>query len=292
LSAKKSEKSKNAIWSGQFSTIVSLSLVLFILGLLALVLINAQKLSNHIKENIGFNIFLSDSATTAQISELQKTLDASEFVKSTRFVDKEEAANDFKQEIGEDFVSFLGFNPLRASIDVSLKADYANADSLVAIERKLISYPIVKEVYYQKSLVNLINENVRKITMILLGLSAILALISIALINNSIRLYFYSKRFLIRTMQLVGATPGFIRKPFIIRGLLNGLLGSFITIVLLAGVIWLLQENIPELIELNDIDTFAVLLLVVVISGVIITIGSTWFALNKYLKKSMDELYR
>jgi cell division transport system permease protein len=286
------KKSEKSIQTGKISILISLSLVLFMVGLLALVLINTRKVSNHVKENINLNVFISDSATQAEVSALQKQLDATEYVKGTQFVTKEQAAAEFKEELGEDFVNFLGYNPLRSSIDVKVNAAYANADSLQKIERNMLANPIVREVFYQKSLVNLVNENVRKIGLFLMIFSILLSIISIALINHSIRLYIYSKRFLIRTMQLVGATHGFIRKPFLGRAVFDGLMASVITWLMLAGVIWLLEKNIPELIELRDVDTFAVLFAVVPVLGMLITVGSTYFAMSKYLKLQTEDLYK
>lgn len=286
------KNSGKSIQTGKISILISLSLVLFMVGLLALVLINTRKVSNHVKENINLNVFISDSASQSEIAALQKQLDATEYVKGTQFVTKEQAAAEFKEELGEDFVNFLGYNPLRSSIDVKVNADYANADSLAKIEKQMMQSPIVREVYYQKSLVNLVNENVRKIGLFLMVLSILLSIISIALINHSIRLYIYSKRFLIRTMQLVGATHGFIRKPFLSRAVFDGIMASIITWLMLAGVIFLLEKNIPELIELRDVDTFAVLFAIVPVLGMLITVGSTYFAMGKYLKLQTEELYK
>jgi cell division transport system permease protein len=286
------KNSEKSIQTGKISILISLSLVLFMVGLLALVLINTRKVSNHVKENINLNVFISDSASQAEIAALQKQLDATEYVKGTHFVTKEQAATEFKEELGEDFVSFLGYNPLRSSIDVKVNAAYANADSLQKIEKRMLANPIVREVFYQKSLVNLVNDNVRKIGLFLMIFSILLSIISIALINHSIRLYIYSKRFLIRTMQLVGATHGFIRKPFLSRAVFDGVMASVITWLMLAGVILLLEKNIPELIELRDVDTFAVLFAVVPVLGMMITVGSTYFAMSKYLKLQTEELYK
>jgi cell division transport system permease protein len=282
---------RRKVRTNQISTILSLSLVLFVIGVLGLILLNASKVSKHVKENIGFNIFLSDSAGEAEIKALQKGLDASAFVKSSRFVTKEEAAESFKKELGEDFVGFLGYNPLRPSIDVKLKAEYANNDSLVVLETRLRSNPIVTEVFYQRSLVNLVNENVRKIGLFLLAFSILLTVIPVALINNSIRLYIYSRRFLIKTMQLVGATSGFIRKPFLTMALVNGVAGALLSLGFLSALIGILEKNIPEFIELQDVDTFAILFIFVFSLGIIIPFFSTYFAVRKYLRLESEKLY-
>jgi len=291
--ANKNEKySLRKIRSSFFSTIVSLSLVLFVLGLLGLIVLNAKKLSDYVKENIGLSIILNDSIKDADMMLLRKQLDISPFVKKSTFVTKEEAAQSLQKDLGEDFVKFLGYNPLLSSFDIKLKAQYANNDSLAAIEKRLMLNSNIKEVYYQKSLVNVINENVKKIGFVLLGFCILLSVISIALINNTIRLYIYSKRFIIKTMQLVGATQAFISKPFIVRSVWNGFYSALITIALLMGLIYTAQNNFPELIELQDINLFIELFLMVLIAGVGITFISTYFAVKRFLKIQTDELYQ
>lgn len=289
----KNEKySHRKIRSSFFSTIVSLSLVLFVLGLLGLVVLNAKKLSDYVKENIGLSIILKDSIRDAEFMSLRKQLDVEPFVKKATFVTKEQAAESLKKDLGEDFVKFLGYNPLLSSFDIKLNAEYANADSLQAIEKKLLQNNNVKEVYYQKSLVNVINDNVRKIGIVLLSFCLLLSVIAIALINNTIRLYIYSKRFIIRTMQLVGATTAFISRPFIIKSVWNGFYSALITIAMLMGLIYTAQNNFPELIGLNDIKLFIQLFAMVMIAGVGITFLSTYFAVKKYLKIQTDDLYQ
>lgn len=284
--------SHRKIRSSYFSTIVSLSLVLFVLGLLGLVVLNAKKLSDYVKENIGLSIILNDSIKEADLMMLKKQLDIANFVKKATFVTKEQAAQSLQKDLGEDFVKFLGYNPLLSSFDIKLKAEYANNDSLLAIENRLLKNDNIKEVYYQKSLVNVINENVRKIGLVLLGFCFLLSVISIALINNTIRLYIYSKRFIIKTMQLVGATQGFISRPFIIRSMWNGFYSALITIALLMGLIYTAQNNFPELIELQDINLFLELFLMLMLAGIGITFLSTYFAVKKYLKIQTDDLYQ
>ena len=289
----KNEKySHRKIRSSFFSTIVSLSLVLFVLGLLGLVVLNAKKLSDYVKENIGLSIILKDSIRDAEFMSLRKQLDVEPFVKKATFVTKEQAAESLKKDLGEDFVKFLGYNPLLSSFDIKLNAAYAKADSLQAIEKKLLLNNNVKEVYYQKSLVNVINDNVRKIGIVLLSFCLLLSVIAIALINNTIRLYIYSKRFIIRTMQLVGATTAFISRPFIIKSVWNGFYSALITIAMLMGLIYTAQNNFPELIGLNDIKLFIQLFAMVMIAGVGITFLSTYFAVKKYLKIQTDDLYQ
>ncbi|PLX11221.1 MAG: cell division protein FtsX, partial [Marinilabiliales bacterium] len=213
MSKKETNITKRRLRSSYITSIISISLVLFLLGLLGLLVLNAKRLSDYVKENIGFSVILKENVKEVDVILLQKSLDASEYVKSTNYITKEEAAEELQQELGEDFINFLGFNPLLASIEVHLYAEYANQDSINFIEKDLQQYEQIKEVFYQKSLVSLVNENIRKISLIILIFSGLLLLVAITLINSTIRLSVYSKRFIINTMQLVGANRGFIRRP-------------------------------------------------------------------------------
>jgi cell division transport system permease protein len=277
--------------SSSITTIVSLSLVLFMLGLLAIIILNTRKLSDNVKENIGFQIILNDNAKEVDVQHLTKTLDASDYVKSTEFITKEEAAKRLQTDLGEDFINFLGYNPLLSSINVHLKAEYANTDSLTWIEKDMLDTKLVKEVIYQKSLVSLINENVQKISLVILGFSGLLMIIALALINNTIRLSIYSKRFIIKTMQLVGATQGFIRRPFVLKGIKHGVYGAIMAILMLIGVLYFAQKQLPELVELQDRNMLLSLFGVVILLGIIISWVSTSMAVRKYLRLKSDELH-
>ncbi len=273
------------------STVVSITLVLFVLGLLGLIILHAKKVSDHIQENIGFSVILLDNARETEIVSLQHELDLMPSVLSTEFVSKEEAADDLMEELGEDFVEFLGYNPLFPSIDVRLKAGYTHPDTIANFESQLTENHIVKEVYYQKSLVNLINENIKRISVVLLLFSILLTIIAFALINNTIRLSVFSKRFLIKSMQLVGATQTFIRKPFVIKGIIQGIIGAFITVGLLILTLITAQKQIPELQAFQDIEMLALLFCGVIFLGIIISWISTHLAVKKYLKIKTDNLY-
>lgn len=283
--------SRRRLQTSTATTIISISLVLFMLGLLGLIVLHAQKLSDYVKENIGFSVIIKEEIKESGIIEFQKKLDLEPFVKSTEYITRERAAKELTEELGEDFVDFLGFNPLLASIDIRLQAAYANNDSLAMLEQKLITNPRVKEVFYHKSLVELVNQNIRRISMVLLAFTAVLMLISIALINNTIRLSVYSKRFIIRSMQLVGATQNFIRQPFLIKSLVHGLISALIAIVLLAVVLYFSRKALPELVDMQDIDMFLSLFGIVTVLGLIITGLSTLFAVRKFLRISQDRLY-
>ncbi len=291
MSGKENKYNKRRIKTSYITTVVSISLVLFMLGLLGLLIFQAKNISDYVKENIGFSIIMKKDVKEARIIKLQKTLDASNYVKSTEYITKEEAAKRLKKDLGEDFVGFLGYNPLLPSIDVRLKAEYANINSLSVIEKKLLKNKNVKEVFYQKSLVQLINRNIRKISIIIFGFSALLLIIAIALINNTIRLSVYSKRFIIKSMMLVGATQHFIRKPFVTKGILYGLYGTFIAALLLIGVVYFLQKQIPELIDFQDVNLFLRLFGLIFFLGIFFSWVSTFFAVRKYLKIKTDRLY-
>lgn len=291
MATKEDITGKRRLRTSYITSIVSISLVLYMLGLLGLVLFHARKLSDYVKENIGFSVIIKENVKEADIMKLQKTLDSKPFTKSTEYITKERAAQILSKELGEDFIGFLGYNPLLPSIDLRLKAVYANNDSLSVLEKKLMTDESVKEVFYQKSLVHLVNENVRKISLFLLGFSSILLLISIALINNTIRLSVYAQRFLIKTMQLVGATSHFIRRPFIVKGILHGFYASLISILFLSITIWFFHQQSPELINLQDIDSYLSTFGIVIVFGFIISWFSTYFAVRKYLNIKTDNLY-
>ncbi len=277
--------------SSYFSVVISISLVLFMLGLVGSILFQAQALSNYVKENIGFSIYLKEGVKEVEVKRLQKSLDATHYIKSTEYVDKEEAAARLQEDLGEDFVDFLSYNPLLSSIDVYLSAAYTHPDSVAWIEQSLIENPKVKEVYYQKDLITIVNENVRQISFVLFGFSGLLLVIAIALINNSIRLAIYSKRFLIKSMQLVGATQGFIRKPFVLKGIAHGIYGSIIAMILLSGVWYYLDDTFPEIFSLSNIELLGIIFISLVAIGVVISWMSTSLAVRKYLRIKTEHLY-
>lgn len=273
------------------TSIISVSLVLLLLGLLGILLMNARRLSDFVKENIGFTIILNENVKEVDILRLQKTLDARVFVKSTKYISKEDAARELQQELGEDFIGFLGYNPLGASVDVKLYAPYANSDSIDHIEKEISAYEEVKEIFYQKSLVQLVNENIRKISLIILVFSTMLFLIAVALINNTIRLSVYSKRFLINTMKLVGATKPFIRRPFLYKSARHGIIAALIALSLLGGILYIIQREFYDFIYFRDIEIMGILVLFVIALGVFLNWLSTFFAVNKYLRMNTDDLY-
>jgi cell division transport system permease protein len=283
--------SKTKLRSSYVTLVVSVSLVLFLLGILGLVLINARELSDYFRERLSFFVMLDDDAKEADIRMLQKDLDAKHFVKSTEYISKDEAAAKMKEELGEDFISFLGDNPLPPSIDVYLISSYTSPDSVAKIEKYILEYPFVKEVYYEESLLFLINENVRKISIFLLVISAFLFLIALTIINNTIRLAIYSKRFLIRTMQLVGATRPFIRRPFIVQSIFHGFLSALIAMMLIMGLLYLIEKEFLLILTLQSTLLLVLLGGLIIFIGIFINIISTFFSVNKYLSISEDKLY-
>lgn len=291
MNKKEKRISSRQLRSSYITTVISISLVLFVIGLVGLLILNAHKISQHVKENIELTIFLNDDVKEVDMIRLQKNLDASEFVRQTAFISKDSAAHELTQEIGEDFVSFLGYNPLSPSIEVKLKAEYANIDSISKIEKKLTKYSQVKEVSYQKSLIETINQNVKKISMILLVFCGLLFIISLSLINNTIRLSVYARRFLIKTMELVGATRSFVRAPFIIKSLCHALYSIVIAYILLGGVIYMINEHVQELEIMCELDTIAILYAGIMVIGFLIVWISNFFAVNRYLRMKGNELY-
>ena len=290
-----SEKSSNKrrMAGSYFMSLMSITLVLFLLGVFALLMMHAQKLSNHLRENIGFEIVMNSNAKEANILKLQKELDAMPAVKSTEYITKEQAIQRLSDDLGEDFLQWLGNeeNPLLPSIDVRFNSAYANPDSLSMIEQQLIKNKEVKEIYYQKSLVDLINQNVSRIGLALMVLSLILLIIAITLIRNTIRLAIYSKRFLVRSMQLVGATPAFIRRPFIRSGVSQGFFGALLANLLLAGLLFALTKRIPELSFVQDFRIVVGIFVGIIILGLLLGGLSTRLALRKYLHANVDQLY-
>ena len=283
--------SKSRLRSSYLTLVISVSLVLFLLGVLGLVLINAKELSDYFRESLSFSVMLNDDAKEADIRMLQKDLDAKLYVKSTEYVSKEEAAVKMKEDLGEDFINFLGDNPLPPSIDVYLYASFTSPDSVAKIEKYVLEYPFVKEVYYQESLLFLINENVRKISFFLLVISSFLFLIALTIINNTIRLSIYSKRFLIRTMQLVGATRSFIRRPFLVQSAFHGLMAALIAMSLLMGMLYLIEKEFLMMFTFESTNLLLLLGVSLIITGVLINMISTFFSVNRYLSISEDKLY-
>jgi cell division transport system permease protein len=273
------------------TVVISLALVLFMLGLLGLVVINAKKLSNHIKENVGFQVVLKDTTTQAELDILKQDIGSSAFTKQVDYISKDEAAKKLQKDLGEDFITFLGYNPLLSSLDVKLNSDYANIDSLAGFEKQIMQKHFVKEVIYHKDMIKQVNDNAKVISLYILIFSGLLLVVAIALINNTIRLSIYAKRFLIRTMYLVGATQGFIRMPFILKGVRQGVIAGLLAGFLLSGFLVLSTNYIPDLMQLQDPNLLAVLFAGIVALGVLISGLSAALSVSRYLRLKTDDLY-
>ena len=279
-------------FNARLTSTISISLVLFILGIVVLMGILATRLSMYVKENMGFSIVLKENVKESQVKKLQKKLDIAPYVRATQYISKEDALKELEVELGENPKDLLGFNPLQASIEVKLRSDYAHPESLVWIEKGLRKGTVaIDDIVYQKDLIQLVNDNIRRISFMLLGLAVVLMLISFALISNTIRLGAYSKRFIIHTMKLVGATPAFIRKPFIISNIINGIIGAFIAMALLSGCVYYLLTEFDNLYTLIDISSLFWVFVIVLLLGVVLTAISAWFAVNRYIRMDRDNLY-
>lgn len=270
---------------------MSMSLVLFLVGLVFLLLFVARDMSTYVKENINLSIILEDGINKQDVKRIEDYLKISPYAKTVEYISKADALKDHISSLGENPQEFLGYNPLKASIEVKLHAQYANNDSVNIVESKLKSFEHINQVVYQKDMVSLVNDNVKKVSLILLGLAAVLLLVSIALINNTIRLSLYSNRFLINTMKLVGATPWFIRKPYLISSMINGLIASLISIILLLGVVSFVQYEFGISGLLFQSFNLIIVAFIVILSGIILAALSSYFAVGKYLKMNSNDLF-
>ncbi|MEH6534925.1 MAG: permease-like cell division protein FtsX [Psychroserpens sp.] len=282
---------KRKLISSYFSVVISIALVLFLLGCLGLLVLNAKKVADHFREQVVVTIYLNDSAKDVEVNQLQKSLAMSEYTKDAKYVSKEEAAQIVKSDIGEDFMEFLGVNPLQNSIDVYLKADYVTNETLDGITEELANKAFIEEIKYDNDLVEIMNENVKKITFWVLILSALFTLIAVLLINSSIRLAVYSKRFIIKTMQMVGATKRFIRKPFVLKSIQLGIIGAVVALIGMGIVLYYLNRTFPELELLQKPILIGSLFLGIFLLGVLITWISTFIATQRFLNLKTDQLY-
>jgi cell division transport system permease protein len=279
---------KRRLLSTYFSVVISISLVLFLVGLLGLLLLNSKKVADHFKEQIAFTIYIDDSAKPIEIKQLQKSIALRQETKTARFVSKEEAAEIHAQEIGEDFMEFLGYNPLLSSIDVYFNANFVTPAFLKDLQKDFEQKTYISEVLYDQPLIEILDKNIKKITQWILILSFVFILVAILLINSSIRLSIYSKRMIIKTMQLVGATKSFIRLPFILKHLQLGLLGSIISLAGLSTVLYEFNERFPELnLTENPLEP-SLIFSVVLGMGILITGLSTFFATQRFLNLTTE----
>ena len=282
---------KRRLISSYFSVVLSVFLVLFLLGILGLFVISSKKLANDFKEEIPMTVFFKNEASDSVMNAFHNEIKVAKFVKSGVYVTKEQAAKQHTDIIGEDFMTFLGANPLQNSFDIHLKADYIDTENIRKIESRFRANEMVSDIIYDKQLVSLVNDNIKKVSMWILIISGILAFIAVILINSSMRLSIYSNRFIIKTMQMVGATKSFIRKPFIMRSIKLGLIGSVLAVFALIGTLIYLNNSYPNLDILSDQLMIGAVLLGVLLVGILITWLSTYFATQRYLNLRTDDLY-
>lgn len=281
----------NSIWrlrGAHFLSIISITMVLLMLGIVSLMLVNAKKLSDYAKTNIGFTVFIENNTKPAEISRLENALQIANYSVSAEFVSREQAAFIMQEELGKDFIKVLGYNSLPNSIEVKLKAQYTPIDSIAKIKKRLKRFSFIKDVYYQPSLVSFVNSNVRKMGIIGIILSVFLLMIAVSLINNTVRLSIFSKRLHIRTAQLVGATKSYIRKPFIIKNIFSGILSAAFASLILVGIIFILKDKFENIIDLQGISLIVIFIFAF---GIIITGISGRFAVSKYLNLKTDDLF-
>ena len=293
---KRSSKRQNKIirqriFTSYTSTLISVALVLFVLSMIGLLLTSERALSNHVKEKVGFTLFLKTDVRDADMFELRKKIDAMEMVKSSEYVSAEEASSRLAETLGQDYVDLAEGNPVPPSIEVHFNADYATPENFVLAEQLFKNNEFVDSIHYDRSHIQTLNTNIKRISLFLLALSVLLFIVSVVLIHNTIRLSIYSKRFLIKTMQLVGATNHYIRSPFLLRGAFQGFLSGLIAVAMTTGILYFLQVEAYEIIKYLDFELLGIVYLSVILVGMLLTFVATFFALNKFLKINKDELY-
>ena len=291
MSQKQDKFYKRRLRSSYISVVISMTLVLFLIGILGTILFHSKAIANQVQENITFTVLLKPDSKQIMVKQFQRQLKLSEHIKNIEFISKNEAVEILKEDLGEDFIKFLGFNPLTDAIDINFQAYYTQTNSPEKIEEELLAVPIVQEVVYDKSLIKLLNDNLKKVSYTLLLLSFFFSVIAIALINSSIRLTIYSKRFLIKTMQLVGATKVFIRKPFMQKSLLHGLFASVLAIIWIDLLMRCGTDIMPEIYRLHNLKAKIILYSCILSLGLLIPWACTYFAVSKYLKLNTDELH-
>lgn len=284
---------KRRFRTSSVTIVISISLVLIMLGLLSMLILKARDLSNHVKENIKITAFINEDESETEVIKLKKSIDAEAWCKSSEFVTKDEAAKRLQDDLGEDFVKTLGYNPLQPSIEIFVNADHADSASIAAIASDLREDTRISEVYYQEDIVNAVNNRMGSISLAILIFSGALLFVAVGLIFNTIRLAIYSQRFLIRTMNLVGATQSFIRRPFVSKGILNGIIGAIIAIIVTTAIVLSLDQYFRDLdlVGVADIQTLAILCVLQIALGIIITWISTALAVRKFLRQGTDALY-
>ena len=290
---KENSTTKRRLRGSYLISLMSIMLVLFVLGLFSSLVLFANRISEYIKENVGFEIVMKKGVKEKDIIEFQHVLDRKEYVKSTEYISQQEATRRLTEDLGEDILEWLGDveNPLLPSIDVRFKSDYANNDSIAKIEQWVMKNKNVKEVYFQKSLIHSIDKNVNKIASVLLLIGLVLLIMAVTLISHTVRLAVYAKRFVVRSMQLVGATEGFIIKPFMKSFVIQGFIGAVLSLIFLSIFLFKVMDDVPELAFLTNISSIVLIYIAIIALGVILTTLSTYYAMRKYLRADIDDLY-
>ncbi len=278
-------------WGSYVAALLSITLVLTVAGSLLFILINARSLADKVRENLGFSVILKDASSDVEINRLKKIIDAKPYVYSSEYISKDQAAEDFKRDLGEDFVSVLEYNPLKPSIEIKLSPAYADNDSLAWIEASLQKEEIVYEVSYQKTLIQLVSDNVKKISLFMLSTIAVLLIISFVLIRNTIHQYIFAQRFTIKTMQLVGAKAMFICRPYLSEGVVMGLLAALLANIVLLGTVYLMQGQTGDLFDAMRLETLIFVVVGIVAMGIIICMATSWFSVERYLHRREERLY-
>ncbi|MBQ8565705.1 MAG: permease-like cell division protein FtsX [Bacteroidaceae bacterium] len=285
------QKKRLSFLEARITSTLSVSLVLFILGIMSMMGILANNLSVYVRENIGFSIILKDTAQEKDVIGLQNLLENADYVKAAQYISKEDALKEVMIALGENPEEIVGVNPMQASIEVRLKADYAHPDSIYTIDKQLRKKTCIEDIQFQKDLIQSVNENMRTIGVILFALALVLMIISYVLISNTIRLTAYSQRFIIYTMKLVGATPGFIRRPFILSNIVCGIIAAVLAIIMLTVCISYIVNEFDNFYTLIDTSMLLAVYGIVLLLGILLTGISSFFAVNRYIGMKRDELY-
>lgn len=273
------------------SSVISISLVLLLVGLASMLLVNAKGVSNYFKENMQVTVMMKQNVTEEEAVEFQDVLDGERFIGSTTLVTREQGRREMEDLLGEDFLDIFETSPIPVSIDVTLKADYVSVDSLEVVKEAISASDLVDEVEYQSSLVDALNANLSRISMIMGVFIALLLFISYVLINNTVRLNVFSRRFTIHTMKLVGATRSFIRAPFLVQAAFQGVFSAFIAIIALVGILYFMRSEFEQLFEIFRLDLLLTVMAIVLVSGLVICMTSTWFVVNRLVSLRKDDLY-
>lgn len=273
------------------SSVISISLVLLLVGIASLLLVNARSVSDYFKENMQVSVMMKQNVSEDSARDFQKRLDRMRFIRSSEYISKEQGEREMAELLGDDFLSVFETSPIPVSIEVTLNADYVSADSLEMVKSEISRSPLVDEVVYQRSLVDTLNANLSRISLIIGIFIVLLLFISFVLINNTVRLNVYARRFTVHTMRLVGATKSFIRGPFLVQSVFQGLFSAFIAIIVLVAILFVIRKEFLQLFSVFRLELLLLVMGIVLASGVLICFVSTWLVVGKLVSLKKDELY-